>query len=134
MVNHLDGILFPRKAIRWLLWLLPLAAWTTALLTPQPVQLADAVLPDSLQFPSFKLLHVGAYAVLAVLAGWLRAPPRVRWLLLVFLSAHAMGTEYFQRFVPLRTPSWGDVGWDHLGLLLGLALSWKWWWQRPEAA
>ena len=50
-----------------------------------------------------------------------------RWLLVAFLSLHGMATEYVQTFVPDRYGSWTDVGIDHIGIALGLALSRKWW-------
>lgn len=113
--------------VRWLVWGIVLAVWTVGLLSPQPVDLADRMLTAQAGFLSFKAGHVAAYAVLAVLSGWLHVRPRHRWLLLALLSLHAFATEYCQRFVPPRTPSWGDVGLDHLGLLVGLGLSHRWW-------
>ncbi len=113
--------------LRGLIWFVYTVAWTTALLTPQPVELADAVLSKDYAFYASKTLHVSAYAGLAILTGWLRAPLPWRGLLLGFLSAHALGTEFFQRFVPNRYPSWVDVGWDHIGIVWGLIMSWGWW-------
>jgi VanZ family protein len=118
---------FIRPAVRWLTWSVYAAAWTTALLTPQPVHVAEAVLPDSLQFPTAKLLHISAYAVFVLLSVWLPVTPRVRWLVLLLVSFHAFGTEFFQQFVPERYPSLQDVGLDHVGIFLGLTLTWRWW-------
>jgi VanZ family protein len=113
--------------VRCGVWFLYVLAWSAALLTPAPVWLIRAVLAPGYSMVACKILHVAAYAVLAGLSGWLRVTGRLRWFLLAFLSAHAGGTEYFQQFVPTRTGSWRDVGLNHLGLVLGLALSWKWW-------
>lgn len=113
--------------LRWCVWGLYLAAWTAALLTPQPVRAAAALLPRETAFLSAKTLHVTAYAVLAILTGWLRPRGGLRWLMLLFLPAHAMATEFFQQFVPSRTGSWMDVGLDCLGIAIGLLLSWRWW-------
>jgi VanZ family protein len=110
-----------------LVWALFLAGWTSALLTPEPVEIADAVLPPETVFSASKLLHVAAYAVLAVLTGWLPVSARVRWLLLLVLSAHTLATEYLQGFVPTRTASWLDVGIDHVGIGIGIGITWKWW-------
>jgi VanZ family protein len=115
---------------RALVWSVYTAVWTTALLTPQPVQVADAILSKENSFFAFKTLHVSAYALLTILTGWLNAPSRWRRLLLCFLSVHALSTEFCQRFVPNRYPSWADVGWDHIGIVLGLILSWAWWTQE----
>lgn len=113
--------------LRKYIWLLYTVAWTAALLTPHPVRIADALLSEEDAFYASKILHVSAYAVLAMLSGWVRAPVPWRPWLLGFLSAHALGTEFCQRFVPLRYPSWTDVGWDHLGIVWGLVVSWRWW-------
>lgn len=78
-----------------------------------------------------KSLHVISYALLAILSGWLRVPWRSRWLLLVFISAHGFGTELLQNFVVSRHASLRDVALDHLGAVLGLGVSWKWWLERP---
>jgi hypothetical protein len=118
-----------RAALAWAAWCLFLGAWTAALLTPQPVQLADATLPEATVFPAAKLLHVSAYAFLALSGTWLGLRAPFSWPLLVLLSIHALGTEYLQQFVDLRTGSWRDVGLDHLGIALGLGLTvgWRWW-------
>jgi VanZ family protein len=112
---------------RWAIWGIYVAAWTTALLTPHPVRVAEAVLPEHAIFPTSKALHIGAYAGMAILSAWLRVPGKARWGLLLFLSFHTMATEYLQGFVPTRVPSWGDVLIDHVGLALGLLVSWRWW-------
>jgi VanZ family protein len=114
---------------RWVLWSFFVILWTAALLTTEPVHVAHAVLASPVIFPTAKLLHVSAYALLAVLSGWLFVPARWRWLLLVFLCFHAFGTEFFQQFVPERGPSLRDVGIDHIGIAIGLALSSRWWLQ-----
>jgi VanZ family protein len=116
--------------LRWLTWGVFAAAWAAALLTPHPAQLADAVLPKQARFPAAKSLHVASYTVLTLLTSWLCVRRGWRWALLGFVSLHAMGTEFFQQFVPLRHGSVQDVGIDHIGILLGLALSWRTWW-RP---
>jgi len=74
-----------------------------------------------------KALHITAYAVLAGLSGWLRVPCRFRWILLFVLMAHATATELLQLHVEGRTGDLRDVGLDHLGIGLGLLLTWKWW-------
>jgi hypothetical protein len=111
---------------RGLVWLLYFLAWTAALLLPMP-----GGTPPGLEwvtpwkFSLAKSLHLAAYAVLAVLSGWLHVPLRFRWILLFIIMAHAPVTELIQLRVEGRTGSLHDVGLDHLGL--GLVLSWKWW-------
>jgi VanZ family protein len=116
-----------RRIILWTVWVLYFAAWSTALLTPHPVRVAEAVLPVGTRFLSAKTLHVAAYLVLTILTGAIGTRRPWRWALLALLSAHAMGTEYFQQFVPTREGSWRDVGLDHIGICLGVLLAWKWW-------
>jgi VanZ family protein len=116
-----------RRTVVWLIWLSFLCLWTLALLTSFPVQVKDAVLPPQAGYHASKLLHVCAYAFLAGFAGWLLPTQPVRFLPILFLSFHAFATEYLQQFVALRTGSLTDVGFNHLGLALGLLLTWwKW--------
>ena len=69
---------------------------------------------------------ITAYAVAAILTGWLHAPGSWRWFLLAFWFFHAGATEFGQLFVPGRSGSLRDVALDHIGLLIGLAISWRW--------
>ena len=113
--------------LRGLIWFVYAAVWTTSLLTPQPAQILRRALHKEQAHYASKSLHVLASAAFAILTGWLRVLLRWRPWLLVFLSLHALSTEYLQHFVPERTPSWTDVGWDHVGIALGILLSWGWW-------
>ena len=115
----------------WTVWLVYAVAWTVALLTPEPVQVADAVFGEHRAFLAAKVLHVGAYALFTILSSRLHERRPFRWLVPAFLALHALGTEFFQGFVPLRSPAWRDVGLDYLGILLGLLLGWKWWREWP---
>src|SRR5262245_61386413 len=115
----------PRRAW-WVVWAVYAVAWTTALLTTYPLRVRDAVVPADFAFPTGKVLHVLAYAAFAVLSAWVPAPRPGRWALLGFLSLHAFATEFFQQFVG-RTASLADVGLDHAGIALGVALTWKRW-------
>jgi VanZ family protein len=112
---------------RFLAWLLCLAVWTTALLTTLPAKVSQEVLPHGLQFPTAKCLHFCAYAFLTACIPCLPLRTGRRWALAAFLSLHAFTTEFLQQFVALRHGSLRDVGIDHLGIALGLALTWKWW-------
>jgi VanZ family protein len=118
---------------RWAVWVAFLLLWSTALLVPDPVGFLFMYKPDAVElsnettFYLAKSLHVAAYATAAVLTGWLRAPGSWRWALLAFWFLHAAATEIGQLFVPGRSGSPRDVALDHCGLLIGLALSWRWW-------
>lgn len=125
--EDLPAVLARPGWLRWLCWFGFLVGWTIALLTPQPVDLAKRMLPDEALFSSFKLAHVTCYAIMVLLSTWLPVGTRGRWLLLGFLSSHAFLTEFFQQFVPGRTASLFDVAVDHLGILIGIASTWKWW-------
>lgn len=109
--------------MRWTVWSVYTAAWTTALLTPQPAEFAQATFEPEAAFTAAKSLHVCAYTVLTLLCLWLR-PARFRAAWLLFPTAHALATEYLQGYVPLRTPSWEDVAIDHVGIVIGLAVMW----------
>ena len=114
---------------RWLVWGAYTALWTLSLLTTFPITVRDALIPPSAGGPAGKSLHVAAYAFFTVLSGWVGIRDERRWLLLGFVSLHAFLTEYLQQYVD-RTSSLADVGLDHLGLALGLAVSWRWWFVR----
>jgi VanZ family protein len=127
-MSLVDGTTFRAGSwLRWLVWGLANAALYLALVTPQPAQFANRVLPEETVFSASKLVHVMAYAILAGLSGWLRPSRRGRWLLLGWLSLHAISTEFLQQFVPSRGSSLRDVGLDHLGILLGVLATWRWW-------
>jgi VanZ family protein len=113
-------------AWRWRLWWLVTALWAVALLTPQPADASEVVLPAEARYPSAKLLHISAYAFLAFTAAWL-PPWRPFWLLpWLVLSLHGIGTEFFQQWVPRRHGCWQDVVFDHCGIALGVLAAWLW--------
>jgi VanZ family protein len=112
-------------------WWVCLAVWTAALLTTTPAAIGKEALPTHLHFPTAKALHVCAYAFLTTYAARLPVG-RMRWLLLALLSLHAAGTEFLQLFVPGRTGKVTDVLIDHVGIVLGLSLSWKRWLSRSD--
>ncbi len=115
------------RGLRWALWLLCVVVWTLMLVTPEPARVLGEVVPKQATYPVAKTGHISAYAFLTVLSAWVGVRGGKRWLFLVFLSLHGMATEYIQTSVPGRSGSWRDVGFDHIGIFLGLALSWKWW-------
>src|SRR5437660_794554 len=93
-----QGAVWSPSLWRWLIWLAFLVAWTVALLTPQPVQIADELLPEQAHFSAAKSLHVISYLILTVLTSWLPVSTRVRRGLLFLPTLHACATEYFQQF------------------------------------
>jgi VanZ family protein len=120
---------------RWWIWVASTFMWTLLLVVPFPHEVFS-VLGDSegtMRSKAAKGLHVVAYVVLTAAAGWLSAPMRYRFFLVFFLMVHATSTELVQRiFLFLgRTGHLYDVAWDHLGIGIGLALTWRWW-TRPD--
>jgi VanZ family protein len=120
-------MLFQIDTLRWLIWLAFVTSWTVALLTPEPAVLAESVLSEEALPGSFNLAHLSCYAVMSALSGWLRVPASRRWLLLAFLSSHAFLTEFAQAFIPGRSASLADVAIDHLGILIGVVATYRWW-------
>jgi hypothetical protein len=116
--------------VRWIICSAILAIWTVLLLVPIPDTGPIADLTPGRRELIAKAVHVATYALLTVLAAWLHVPVRWRWALLFVLMAHGTVTEILQRYVN-RGGSLTDVGWDNLGVGLGLAATWKWW-SRPD--
>jgi VanZ family protein len=116
-----------RPALRLALWVLWVAVWTVALLTPWPERASREILPPETGYPASKMLHVAAYAFLTATLPWLGPPGGRRWWLVALLALHGGGTEFLQQWVPDRTGSLTDVGFDLVGIALGLACTWKAW-------
>lgn len=99
-------------------YLLPLLRWLLPGATPAALDLLNVGIR--------KAMHITEYGVLALL--WYRAlrPPETDWPtrvgLIAFLLSAAFGgaDEFHQTFVPSRTGSLVDVGWDCLGAVLAL--------------
>src|SRR5262245_48924425 len=87
----------------WVLWGLVLAAWTAALLRPEPPRAGAAVVPTSLRMWVGKGLHVSAYAVLAFVPCRLTSSRRAWWAVWLALVAHGALTEVGQLFVEGRS-------------------------------
>ena len=115
---------------RWLIWSTFMIMWTVAL--EMPVPLPEEVRDDPVMVtPKLlvaKTVHVVFYAILTVLSVWAPSPSRYRWLLMFVLMTHAVVTELLQTALQMgRTGSLADVGFDVLGIAIGVALSWKKW-------
>lgn len=109
----------PWLAVGWAAWLLALACWTAALLSPEPPRTGAEVLPPSWLVWVAKSLHVSAYACFAFAAGWLTPARRARGALWGGLALHGALTEWGQLYVDGRTGSLRDVLLDVGGVLLG---------------
>src|SRR5262249_55693699 len=123
MSEPADPLTPGRKALRWGLFLVALASWTAMLLSRRAPE-ALSVVPTEFRFWLAKTAHVLGYAVLGLLLGCLPLRRGPRLLCLLLLVVHAGLTEFIQRFVPGRRPSFRDVGLNVFGLTLGLAMLW----------
>jgi len=107
-----------------------LGGWTWLLLTPNPVPPPVAAVFGFHAWASFfaaKVLHVGAYAVLAALAAVAvrDAGPRAGHLAAGFMLLHGVATEIGQTYVPNRSGSVRDVGLDWIGITAGTLAVWR---------
>jgi VanZ family protein len=122
--------LYPSLAVRRWIFAIYAVAWTVALEMPVPIEMpTDPTYREPL-FTFTKCLHVSAYALLTILAAWMRLPGWQRAIVLVLIIAHTMLTELGQFFLSdicHRTGQWSDVGLDLIGITIGFVLSWKWW-------
>lgn len=118
---------------RWLVWCLFLVGWTAMLLVPGSVheQLSLGEVVWTRKAFIAKSAHVLGFAAFAVITGWLRVPLPWRPPLMFLLMFHAVATEFLQDFVPGRTATLSDALFNHLGIALGVALTWKWWTHTP---
>jgi VanZ family protein len=116
------------KRWRLQLWLLYVLAWTAALLMPIPGSTQPTELEVTLRFAFGKTLHICAYALMAALTAWLRAPMRWRFVLMFFLMVHGTLTEMLQllKFIN-RGGELFDVALDNAGIAIGMLCTWKWW-------
>ena len=108
----------------WACWWLLLVLWTIGLLRPEPIQLQHHLISPSLGWITAKGLHLGVYALLALIASLLPSSPSFKLFCFIILMVHAFATEFLQQWVKERTGSLSDVAIDLLGVALGFGL-WK---------
>lgn len=114
--------------VRWILWAIVTVVWTVALVT----EITGPSFGDTEEMRNFtriflaKSAHLAIYAGWTVLTGWLKAPLKVRIFLLMFLMFHAVGTEWRQTYIE-RSGKLSDAALDHLGIFLGVLISFRWW-------
>jgi len=107
----------PWISIAYLAWGIWLAVWTVGLLRPEPIAVRDAVVPNAWAYWVSKIMHVLGYAALV---SWPAFRWRAHWFWIGLGGvAHGAATEALQPFFG-RNGTLTDVGWDVLGLLLGL--------------
>ncbi len=122
-------LLADKHRLRWIIWSGYVLLWTTLLVIPIPDYVEWSPLDPEIVTKKVlaKTGHICAYALMTILTAWLRKGPRTRLGMLFFLMAHAAGTEWVQLNVAGRSGTLNDVVLNHLGILAGLMLSWKWW-------
>lgn len=114
----------PKQAVLfwWAFWWVFLVLWTIGLLRPEPIQLQQLLIPSFLGWITAKGMHLGVYALLALLASLLPGSPSLKLTCYIILLAHAFATEFLQLWVKERTGSLFDVAIDLCGVTLGLGL------------
>lgn len=111
----------------WQLWCVGLILWSCLLLAPGNWFPGGASTHNVGGIGLGKLLHVGSYAMLSGLAGWLPFPRRQRLWCSFGLILHGGLTELMQTRVPFREGSPKDVGIDIIGVLLGWLVTFRRW-------
>jgi VanZ family protein len=113
---------------RWLLWISILAVWTALLVMPVPppeeLPLGEYIEPQ--KFLIAKSIHVAGYALLTATSVLLPMSNRARWLVAVLLIVHGAATEAIQAQLPYRDGNLRDAALNGLGVVLGVAITWKW--------
>ncbi len=108
-------------------FLICLGVWTWKLLEPNPVPVTvQDNIPTDLKYIVSKMVHVGSYAFLTILAAMLPLPRVYFRGLIVGLAIHGIATEIGQRFVPNRNGSVWDVLFDWTGIGIGLLVIRLW--------
>lgn len=117
-----------RRPGLWI-WIILLLAWTTALVLPVPEKIPQTIedVAPGRKFLVMKTVHLLGYLFLTVFAGRLRLSRDLRLVVLAMLVAHGTLTELVQQQLAHRSGQLFDAAVDHLGVALGLTLSWKWW-------
>lgn len=118
------------KRAGWCIWWAFTVLWSAALVVPTPTPAFFGPTDETRQFVKFlvsKTTHVLAYVAWTVFTGWLRPSFGSRLLLLFFLLAHAVATEWIQAQLTYRDGTLRDAALDHIGILLGLVVGWRWW-------
>jgi len=117
------------RRIEWVAWCLAVGVWTLLLLRPEPTTIQNNFVPTPWRYLLAKTVHVGVYAALTFWALRLATTPaqtrektRLTWWPWLLFSAHAFLTEWGQTMVKERSGSLLDVGWDHLGIVLGTVI------------
>jgi hypothetical protein len=121
-----------RTILGWGAWCVLTLLWTAGLVLPvSGPSFGDTESMRHLtRIIIAKTAHVSIYACWAFFTGWLQAPLKVRIFLLMFLMAHAVGTEWCQLAFEHLTGRQGllrDAALDQFGIFVGVIASFRWW-------
>jgi VanZ family protein len=118
-----------RAIVGWSVWVVVTIAWTVALTSPVvgPAFGDTEEMRNLTRIIFAKSAHVSVYAVWAFYTGWLKPSLRIRLFLLMFLMAHAVGTEWRQMYVERRTGLLRDAALDQFGIFIGVVAGLRWW-------
>lgn len=112
-----------RRRLHAVVWAFSLAMWTIKLLDPKPVP--SSLMPEPwFAFILAKTLHVVGYFVCTLLGLWLWRGLSWRIVYAGFMVWHGIGTEVGQSYIPTRSGSPKDVGFDALGISLACGVTW----------
>lgn len=112
-----------RRRLHAVVWAFSLAIWTILLLDPNPVP--PALQPQPwLAFLLAKSLHVVGYFACTLLGLWLWRGQSWRIVYAWLMVWHGIGTEVGQSYIPTRSGSPKDIGFDALGITIACALTW----------
>jgi VanZ family protein len=118
-----------KTVVGWSTWAIVTVAWTASLVLPVtgPAFGDTEEMRNLTRLVFAKTAHIMAYAGWAFFTGWLQSPLKIRIFLLMFLMAHAVGTEWVQLYVEHRFGSLRDAAFDQLGILIGVVAGFRWW-------
>ncbi|MFO0938212.1 MAG: VanZ family protein [Gemmataceae bacterium] len=113
----------PLRIVVAIVWIASLSVWTWLLLDPSPVPPSLKPEPTMSYFLA-KSLHVCGYGWCTLLGLWLLRKLPWRILFAGFMVWHGIATEIIQSYIPTRTGSEKDVGFDTLGISLACLVIW----------
>lgn len=121
-----------RTFVSWCVWWIATLVWTALLILPinAPFFGDTEEMRNWTRLILSKGAHLAIYAAWAFVTGWLQPRLKVRIFLLIFLMAHAVGTEWCQwltRDILGRHGSLRDAALDQIGILLGVIAGYRYW-------
>ena len=111
------------RRVHGTIWIISLIIWTFLLLDPNPIP--PLLQPEpSLRYLLAKTLHVCGYGWCTLLGLWFWRSLTWRIVFSGVMVWHGIATEIIQSYIPTRTGSEKDVGFDTLGITLACLVTW----------